>query len=271
MKELSMRKVSCLLLVTTLLPFIALTVGCDNRGGVKGKVIDGLTGIPIDDVEIVATIETSIESQEKYNKFKTKTRSDGSFEIKGLLDKSYEISIHKANYFDTGSDRRVRIPAESSALIKKPYILYPKPKRLVFSDKTVKDNDTGLVWTRELHSASLDGANGIIRKLNNDNYAGYKDWRLPTGDELMDLCMKARRYKANTKHKTLRMKTMMPTSFFRMLGFQGMGDTVCWTSDPATSKGKSGAFDMGLDYQFCERLDILTDYRKLVWPVCSIN
>jgi len=52
-------------------------------------------------------------------------------------------------------------------------------------DSVVIDRRTGLMW----HQSGLDKmkdyeyANGWIEKLNDEGYAGYHDWRLPTGEE----------------------------------------------------------------------------------------
>ena len=64
-------------------------------------------------------------------------------------------------------------------------------KRFRFTDLTAIDKKTGLVWTREANIAdremTWDGAFKLIEKLNEQKYAGYSDWRLPTKDELGSL------------------------------------------------------------------------------------
>ncbi|MDM8556122.1 DUF1566 domain-containing protein [Desulfococcaceae bacterium HSG7] len=50
----------------------------------------------------------------------------------------------------------------------------------------IKDNATGLMWQQAGSSESFNygAAQEYVKKLNNDNFAGYNDWRLPTLDEL---------------------------------------------------------------------------------------
>jgi hypothetical protein len=64
-------------------------------------------------------------------------------------------------------------------------------------DKVVVDKVTGLTWQ---HSGSPDSmtyadAKKYIQKLNNDGFAGYKDWRLPTLEEAMSLMEPTRKNK----------------------------------------------------------------------------
>ena len=67
----------------------------------------------------------------------------------------------------------------------------PHDKRFIFSDLTVKDKKTGLIWTREANIAdremTWDDACRLIEDLNEQKYAGHSDWRLPTKDELGSL------------------------------------------------------------------------------------
>src|ERR1039457_1886560 len=62
-------------------------------------------------------------------------------------------------------------------------------KRFVFYHLTVKDKQTGLVWTRDANLGWLSWYDSFkfIKELNKKNYAGYKDWRLPSEQELLTL------------------------------------------------------------------------------------
>ena len=64
-------------------------------------------------------------------------------------------------------------------------------KRFVFYDLTATDKKTGLMWTRDANIAGRqmdwDKANDYIKQLNKQKYAGYNDWRLPTGKEFQIL------------------------------------------------------------------------------------
>ncbi|HAO21988.1 MAG: hypothetical protein BWK80_13645 [Desulfobacteraceae bacterium IS3] len=56
-------------------------------------------------------------------------------------------------------------------------------------DGTITDRATGLMWQMSGSSKDMDyeSAKAYIANLNHFEFAGYKDWRLPTVDELMSL------------------------------------------------------------------------------------
>ena len=58
--------------------------------------------------------------------------------------------------------------------------------RFVFSEQTVKDKRTALVWTRNasLAKRNWDGAIEFVKELNQIKYAGYNDWRLSSKKDL---------------------------------------------------------------------------------------
>jgi tetratricopeptide (TPR) repeat protein len=59
-------------------------------------------------------------------------------------------------------------------------------------DGTITDRATGLMWQRSGSPKfkSFKRSNFYVRKLNEDNFAGYSDWRLPTVEELASLLRK---------------------------------------------------------------------------------
>jgi hypothetical protein len=64
-------------------------------------------------------------------------------------------------------------------------------ERFVFSDLTVADKVTGLMWTRDANIADKKmtwyDASKFIEGLNKQKYDGYNNWRLPTKWELQTL------------------------------------------------------------------------------------
>ena len=53
-----------------------------------------------------------------------------------------------------------------------------------YDDDTLKDSETGLVWTPTLEES---GYNGAIKACEESQFAGFEDWRLPSIDELRTL------------------------------------------------------------------------------------
>lgn len=87
------------LLVVCLTSFLfAESASSVQLGGAKGKVSDALTGKAIAEAEVVATTSSDIESEQRYLMYSTKSGKDGSFQIKGIRGKTYEIRVLKEGY-----------------------------------------------------------------------------------------------------------------------------------------------------------------------------
>ena len=63
--------------------------------------------------------------------------------------------------------------------------------RFTFSDSTVLDKQTKLMWTKTGNIAgstmSLNDVHQVVQQLNEQKYAGYSNWRLPSKEELETL------------------------------------------------------------------------------------
>lgn len=116
--------------------FFAGIACSEPLGSAKGKVINVLTAKPVEGASITATTQSDIENEQRYIKVTTKTRKDGSFEIKGLRGKSYNIIVYKDNYIV--GEEQADIPQKSNVLIKHPIELCPLPTQgpgfYVFTD-----------------------------------------------------------------------------------------------------------------------------------------
>jgi hypothetical protein len=68
-----------------------------------------------------------------------------------------------------------------------------------FGDGTILDGKTGLMWMKE-DTWQREGkwvnwytANEYVQRMNNKNFAGYSDWRLPTPEEAQTLYERRKR------------------------------------------------------------------------------
>ena len=83
-------------------------------------------------------------------------------------------------------------------------------------DGTVTDQATGLMWQKDGSTDGMmwQGANEYVKKLNNEQFGGHADWRLPTIEELASL-----------------MKPIKPEGeLYIDPVFSGKQD-ICWSSD----------------------------------------
>ncbi|WPD21581.1 MAG: DUF1566 domain-containing protein [Candidatus Electrothrix scaldis] len=126
-----------------------------------------------------------------------------------LVPKGHEVSVVQTKGGAQAADSRQRgSETASSPPSEPPAAVVPKAERMPQKDRTigqyidhgdgtVTDTKTGLMWKRcseglsgvncedgEIEKYSWDDA---VQRFKNVEYAGYKDWRLPTIDELKTL------------------------------------------------------------------------------------
>jgi uncharacterized protein DUF1566 len=99
-------------------------------------------------------------------------------------------------------------------------------------EQTAIDQGTGLVWTKSanpagkpLHWRGDDNVYAFILKLNNETYAGYADWRVPTREEMSSLIA----YAKSLGYDSARYETW-PYQKLRQLGFSDVRDYDYWTA-----------------------------------------
>ena len=73
-------------------------------------------------------------------------------------------------------------------------LAWPNPRFTDNGDQTLTDNLTGMIWTKDANPAAgtknWQGALDYIKTINNNNYLGHNDWRLPNINELVSLVNK---------------------------------------------------------------------------------
>lgn len=112
-------------------------------------------------------------------------------------------------------------------------------EKYTFSDLTVLDNETKLMWTRDANIAgkdmNWDDAFKFIASLNEQKYAGYSDWRLPSKEELETLVNFAKGQGITEKFD----------KYFNKIGFKNVQSFVYWSSTTvAGSTGSAWYVDM---------------------------
>ena len=153
-----------------------------------------------------ATLTISQELQEKWKDY----RNGIIKTIKDLDEKKIELGIaQESGGKDTGVKRKLeaevaRLQAQLSPLPE--YLSYDKAGRLLDArgrpknhtknefevqkdSKVIYDKATGLTWQQSGSEKymSYDETSNYIRKLNQEGFAGYKDWRLPTLEDAITL------------------------------------------------------------------------------------
>jgi hypothetical protein len=106
----------------------------------------------------------------------------------------------------------------------------PKKPRFEKNDLTLRDNRSGLVWVLNANlagrqfswSGTFDGIDLIV---NAERYAGFRDWRVPTKEELLTLVELARSQGYDGKPPGSSIITGLAS-----VGFQNVQDDAYWSS-----------------------------------------
>ena len=93
------------------------------------------------------------------------------------------------NLTTTNQNTKLALTKSKSLLNITNKIIHKNVDKININDKVWIDTDTPLTWQIEVDSKKYtwDEAFEYIQKLNNEQYCGYEDWRIPTLDELYTL------------------------------------------------------------------------------------
>ncbi len=124
----------------------------------------------------------------------------------------------------------IEAPAPASAL-EEPKVgdTFSETERFVFAKLTALDKKTNLMWTRNADIANTkmtwDAAHEFAKRLNSMGYAGYRDWRLPSKEDLL----------THVSYANGRGVTYDLQNFFNSIGFTNVRSWDYWSS--TTSAG----------------------------------
>ena len=106
----------------------------------------------------------------------------------------------------------------------------PGKPRFHQASLTLTDNKTGLVWTLDANLAdrqfSWNGIfDGLEEMVNRERYAGFRDWRVPTREELLSLVELAKRqgFDGSSTERSL-------TAGLTSMGFRNVQHDAYWSS-----------------------------------------
>ncbi|RLD73342.1 MAG: hypothetical protein DRI87_04220 [Bacteroidetes bacterium] len=150
-------------------------------------------------------------------------------------------------------------------------IPWPSPRLVDNKDGSVSDRLTGLMWTKDMllmfnrdpgyfeeHGSSWTTALDYIAKLNNENYLGFNDWRLPNYNELVSLIDYSRHRPDLPKFHPF--TTTWPYEIYPLLGY--------WSSTSvAADSGKAWYYHFVVSNLYSNEKSI----NNFVWPVRTDN
>lgn len=117
-----------------------------------------------------------------------------------------------------------------------PVSTLPENERFVFREQTAFDKELALVWIRDADMAgktmTWDEANEYIQRLNKQDYAGYRDWRLPAKNEVAAILEYA---KGRGKKRNI-------NELFKNAGFKNMKAGYYWSGEDGS--GLAWVLDM---------------------------
>lgn len=147
------------------------------------------------------------------------------------------------------------------------HLLFNPIGQFTVSDLVIIDEEMGLVWARDAHLSDAGNWNDALaftEKLNRQQYAGYKEWRLPTINELTTLLDFAHRRRQNDS----------VNRFLNKVGFRnilsGYLDRYWSSSTSENSENYAWVIIMG-DNPMCGDKWTGNKHhtRCYIWPICN--
>ena len=137
---------------------------------------------------------------------------------------------------------------------------------LAINRQTVVDIRTNLMWTRNAdmfeNPVTYSNATYLIERLNQDRYAGYNDWRIPTREEFETLVMDGKEAGWGTQF------TRYIADFLTTCGFKNVQFGYYWTS--TASETTEGQVFTANGWNGSIRPLDKTNY-YFIWPVRSLR
>lgn len=195
------------------------------------------------DGTVIKVEENSYEGSYKFiddNRLEIKLRPIGAMVFDISIDKQEQLILTKPS----GKVNRYITKTESEKKIKESFLSY---------DLTLLHKEKKLMWAKDANitdeTMNWKDTSKFIENLNEQKYAGYSDWRLPSKEELETLLdfAKSRVYSLYTKK--------FNEFLNNIVGFKNVQDRYYWSSTPhadnkyviwvlRTDIGSMGAFRM---------------------------
>lgn len=173
------KRVILRLAIGLVISLVVLVAGCGKKSGIEGKVVDG-KGTPMAGVKVVAK---QVQPIKGYEQFEATTGSDGGFR----LPKLFPASEYVLTTYTDGGEKSASVKIESGLEGQTKILSEPIALRFMFSKDgaTVRDTKTGLMWMQNAAIAGRGMSWGeAMAWVRGINIGGFKDWRLPTVNEL---------------------------------------------------------------------------------------
>lgn len=151
----------------------------DKSSSLEGKILDGKDQ-PLAQVTIVARM---VEPVKGYEQAKTTSAEDGSFNLGRLYPKSAYVLGFVSDTWVNSNEISIESADEGKT------ISLPTSVKIRYMDSkegTVLDTKTGLMWAAQDNGEVLSW-DEAQRYCVSFNAGDYKDWRMPTPDELFSL------------------------------------------------------------------------------------